>query len=202
MYFHNFLMFYRYDVINMAKNIIHARLAEGPHKGEDFIIYRIKTIPKDVKMPFEMERMQFPVRLSFSITSNKSQGQTYDFIGIDLTHHFFTHGQAYVAKSRVGSAKLIKIYQPSNCPTKGYMKNVVYPEILASGKINSRRSAPVARPAPKATKPFYPNNRQPMSYTDGKKLTTDRLQKAGFELSENTKADGNCIPRAILDQMR
>ena len=99
----------------MAKNIIHARLAEGPHKGEDFIIYRIKTIPQDIKMPVEMERLQFPVRLSFGITANKSQGQSYEFVGIDLTHHFFTHGQAYVAKSRVGSSKLVKIYQPPNC---------------------------------------------------------------------------------------
>ena len=192
----------------MAKNIIHARLAEGPHKGEDFIIYRIKTIPQDIKMPVEMERLQFPVRLSFGITANKSQGQSYDFVGIDLTHHFFTHGQAYVAKSRVGSSKLVKIYQPPNCPTKGYMKNVVYPEILGSEKISSRRSAPVVRPTRKATEPFYPTSKVPegrprMTYPEAKvKLTPDRLEKAGFILSEETKDDGNCIPRAILDQMR
>ena len=190
----------------MAKNIIHARLAEGPHKGEDFIIYRIKTIPKDVKMPVEMERLQFPVRLSFGITANKSQGQTYEFIGIDLTHHFFSHGQAYVAKSRVGSAKLIKIYQPHNCPTKGYMKNVVYPEILASAKINSRRSAPIVQTTTKASEPFYPAAKQGgkrISYPEAKKtLTKPRLEQAGFELSDETKDDGNCIPRAILDQMR
>ena len=159
-------------------------------------------------MPVEMERQQFPVRLSFGITANKSQGQTYEFIGIDLTHHFFSHGQAYVAKSRVGSAKLIKIYQPPNCPAKGFMKNVVYPEILASTKISSRRSAPVVRSAPKATEPFYPTSKVPkssprMSYPEAKaKLTTPRLEQAGFKLSKETCGDGNCIPRAILDQMR
>ena len=159
-------------------------------------------------MPVEMERVQFPVRLSFGITANKSQGQTYEFIGIDLTHHFFSHGQAYVAKSRVGSAKLIKIYQPPNCPTTGFMKNVVYPEILSSTKISSRRSAPVVRAAPKATEPFYPASKVPkgrkrISYPEAKAtLTTARLENAGFELSKDTRDDGNCIPRAILDQMR
>ena len=43
------------------------------------------------------------------MTINKSEGQTYDKIGIDLRHPVFTHGQLYTAFSRVGSAKNVII---------------------------------------------------------------------------------------------
>ena len=61
----------------------------------------------------EMERVQFPIRLCFGITANKSQGQTYKRVGINLSNaEMFSHGQLYVALSRVGSAKAVSIFKP------------------------------------------------------------------------------------------
>ncbi|KAK8947046.1 hypothetical protein KSP39_PZI007284 [Platanthera zijinensis] len=55
-------------------------------------------------MPFELTRKQFPVRLSFALTINKSQGQTIGNVGIYLPNHVFSHDQLYVALSRSVSA--------------------------------------------------------------------------------------------------
>ncbi|TKR60775.1 hypothetical protein L596_027970 [Steinernema carpocapsae] len=51
----------------------------------------------DGVLPFKMARHQFPVRLGSAMTINKSQGQTFDFVGIDLVGEVFAHGQLYVA---------------------------------------------------------------------------------------------------------
>ena len=50
---------------------------------------------------FTMTRVQFPLRLCYSMTTNKSQGQSFDQILLDLSDDSFSHGQTYVALSRV-----------------------------------------------------------------------------------------------------
>ncbi|XP_073990502.1 uncharacterized protein [Rhodnius prolixus] len=51
-------------------------------------------------IPFK--RLQFPIRLAFAMSINKSQGQTMSICGLDLENPCFSHGQLYVACSRVG----------------------------------------------------------------------------------------------------
>ena len=46
------------------------------------LLPRIKLAPSDVNLPFVLERRQFPVRLAYSMTINKGQGQTFDEVGI------------------------------------------------------------------------------------------------------------------------
>lgn len=53
------------------------------------------------KSSYNMTRVQFPLRLCYSMTTNKSQGQSFDQILLDLSTDSFSHGQAYVAASRV-----------------------------------------------------------------------------------------------------
>ena len=121
----------RLVVLQMTPKIIQARLmTEGPNQGKVFFIHRIPFHPKDRHIPFEMERRQYPVRISFGITANKSQGQTLKRIGINLTKEFFSHGQLYVALSRCGSQKNVLIFKPKDDPYPKLMKNVVFPEIL------------------------------------------------------------------------
>ena len=43
------------------------------------------------------------------MTINKAQGHTFDKIGVDLRKDVFTHGQLYVAFSRVRSYDSLKI---------------------------------------------------------------------------------------------
>ena len=91
----------RYIVKALYPRIIFAEIAVGPYKGNEIMIPRIAFYPKDVSLPIELERKQFPVRLCFAVTSNKSQGQTLKYVGIYLNQDFFSHGQLYVAMSRV-----------------------------------------------------------------------------------------------------
>ena len=43
------------------------------------------------------------------MTINKSQGQTFKAVGVDLTNESFTHGMLYVALSRVGSPNCLML---------------------------------------------------------------------------------------------
>ena len=69
------------------------------------MISQIKLAPSDVNLPFVLERRQLPVRLAYSMTINKAQGQTFDKVGIYLPAPVFIHGQLYVALSRAKSFK-------------------------------------------------------------------------------------------------
>ena len=63
------------------------------------------------------------------MTVNKSQGQSLTTVGVDLRTSAFTHGQLYVALSRVTSLDgLTLLFSEGNL--EGTTNNVVYPEIL------------------------------------------------------------------------
>ncbi|XP_013789418.1 uncharacterized protein LOC106473280 [Limulus polyphemus] len=97
-------------------------------KGEDVFKPKIPMIPTD--MPFEFKRLQFPIRLSFSMSINKLQGQTLKVTGLQLEEPCFSHGQLYVGCSRVGSPKNLYVNAPC-----GKTKDIVYHEALIK-KIN------------------------------------------------------------------
>ncbi|XP_024168009.1 ATP-dependent DNA helicase PIF1-like [Rosa chinensis] len=78
-------------------------------------------------------RKQFPVKLSFALTINKSQGQTIPNVGIYLPDHVFNHGQLYVALSRGVSEATTKVLVKKGSfeGEEGvFTTNVVYKEIL------------------------------------------------------------------------
>jgi len=118
----------RYIVDQLHDHILDAVIACGPHAGKRLFIPRIPLRPSDNMFPFNMTRKQFPVRPSFAITASKAQGQTLKKIGIYLNQDFFSHGQLYVALSRVGSRDSVRIL--TTCQVPGVTNNVVYPEIL------------------------------------------------------------------------
>lgn len=114
----------RMCVRKMLANVIEAVILTGKGQGETVFIPRIPLVPSD--LPFSFKRLQFPVRLAFSITINKSQGQSIEHCGVDLRSPCFSHGQLYVACSRVGSPKNLNILAPSD-----ETKNVVYKQVLS-----------------------------------------------------------------------
>ena len=92
-------------------------------------IPRIANQPEEDENAFRFTRRQFPVRVCFSMTINKSQGQSVKYVGLDLRSPAFTHGQFYVAVSRVTSVSNIKmIWNEGDEEAK--TQNVVYKEVL------------------------------------------------------------------------
>ena len=83
-------------ITKLSANTIEARISHGRYAGHDIIIPRIPLIPSNSTLPFEFRRLQFPVTLCFAMTTNKSQGQTFKAVGIDLSNESFTHGMHYV----------------------------------------------------------------------------------------------------------
>jgi ATP-dependent DNA helicase PIF1 len=59
----------------MMKDIIEATILNGKFKGEDVLLPRIPMIPVDMSHGFK--RLQFPVRIAFAMTINKTQGHRY-----------------------------------------------------------------------------------------------------------------------------
>ncbi|KAG6713098.1 hypothetical protein I3842_05G134100 [Carya illinoinensis] len=116
------------------RNVIDAEIAVGHHSGKRVFIPRIPFLPNvDENSDFPFKRTQFPIRLSFAMTINKSQGQTLDFVGIYLPQPVFSHGQLYVALSRAKTASTIRILlRPVSTERseKNCTKNIVYTELL------------------------------------------------------------------------
>jgi hypothetical protein len=108
----------RYGLANNTR----VRILEiSPHKS----VIRVQTLgsdPKSATLPrirfkfripygqsFRMTRVQFPLRLAYCMTYNKSQGQTLQRVLLDVSNPPFAHGHLYVALSRVTNYSDIKI---------------------------------------------------------------------------------------------
>ena len=88
-----------------------------------------------------MTRMQFPLRLAYSMSFNKSQSQTLQKVLLDCTGEPFAHGHAYVAFSRVRDCNNIRVFVTEeqlrpiggdnpNATMMPIITNIVYGDIL------------------------------------------------------------------------
>ncbi|KAG6687927.1 hypothetical protein I3842_11G098700, partial [Carya illinoinensis] len=118
---------------NFDHNVIHVEIAIGHQSGKKVFIPKIPFLPRpDENSGFPFKRTQFPIKLSFAMSINKSQGQTLDLVGIYLPQPVFSHGQLYVALSRAKTISAVKILiQPISIeePENNSTKNIVYTEL-------------------------------------------------------------------------
>ncbi|XP_045455771.1 uncharacterized protein LOC123665525 [Melitaea cinxia] len=114
----------RLKIVKLKNFLIECTILTGCGTGDTVLIPRIPMIPSE--LPFQFKRLQFPIKLAFGITINKAQGQTLKVAGIDLTDQCFSHGQLYVALSRVTCKNNLFVF--TNNPSE--VMNVVYKEIF------------------------------------------------------------------------
>ncbi|CAF1074549.1 unnamed protein product, partial [Brachionus calyciflorus] len=117
----------RLIVKGLYRHIIKAEIAIGKCKGKVVLIPKMTLNASENILPFHFQRTQFPIRPAFAFTINKSQGQTIRHVGVYLNDDVFSHGQLYVAMSRVTDVNNIKIAVKENRLTR----NVVYKQIFA-----------------------------------------------------------------------
>jgi Helicase len=108
--------------------------------GEISKRFALPRIRFKVSLPFgksfKIVRTQFPLRLSYCLTLNKSQSQTFDKAVVDVCHEPFCHGQLYVAVSRVRESKNIMLFcNNMQLIAQGggvILTNIVFPSLLLS----------------------------------------------------------------------
>ena len=120
----------RVVLTHMRPHVLQVHLISGEHKGKVAFIPRLQLTPNEELLGFSFKRCQFPVRLAFAMTINKSQGQSVKHVGIDLRAGVFSHGQLYVAMSRATRSSNIKVILPPGA--ENLVKNIVYQEALLS----------------------------------------------------------------------
>jgi len=91
-------------------------------------IPKIYLTSDEKRRPFVLSRKQFPVKLCFAMTINKSQGQTIDYAGLDLVEPVFAHGMTYVGFSRARAWEFLRVAVDKKIGNK--IKNEVYKEVL------------------------------------------------------------------------
>ena len=109
--------------------LLEVKLLTGDFAGQKVFIPRISNQPTEDQVAFKFTRRQFPVRLAFAMTFNKSQGQSVKYVGLDLRRPVFSHGQFYVGISRVTSVANIKVIWEERI-REPKSRNIVYREVL------------------------------------------------------------------------
>ncbi len=118
-------------VKTLASKMLECEIVTGVSKGSSVFLPRIPIHVQDSELPFNMTRLQFPVRPCFSMSINKAQGQSMDTIGIFLPEPVFAHGQLYVAFSRVRTHKMLYVcLGDDDNSKKGITHNIVYPSVI------------------------------------------------------------------------
>ncbi|GKA22240.1 DNA helicase [Tanacetum coccineum] len=120
----------RLIITDLGQFVIRAQILTGSNVGQTVLIPRITLTSTQTQWPFVMKRRQFPVKPCYAMTINKSQGQSLNHVGIYLPNPVFSHGQLYVAISRVTSPDGLKILMKEDASPdlKRRTRNIVFKE--------------------------------------------------------------------------
>ena len=128
---------YLVKCIGKYRLVLHKLDAKEDDKNKVLILPRIPLRYGGQSFPFELTRLQFPIKIAFALTINRAQGQSVTTCGILLPKNVWTHGQIYVAFSRCGNPNNVHVWAEQSQfkdykldPSKIYVKNIVYREVI------------------------------------------------------------------------
>jgi ATP-dependent DNA helicase PIF1 len=93
------------QIIAIGRRYIQVQVLTGKSAGSvEMLMAHVFTISPDASgLPFTITRRQYPVIPAYCLSVHKAQGQTIQLCGLIFESDPFTHGQLYVALSRVAS---------------------------------------------------------------------------------------------------
>jgi ATP-dependent exoDNAse (exonuclease V) alpha subunit len=103
----------RLIVRRFTMRVVEAEIVTSKGAGNVAFILCIKFISDNNDLPFTFARKQFPLRLAYAMTINKSQGQTFFHVGLHLADDIFSHGQLYVVFSHAKAPANVKVQLPN-----------------------------------------------------------------------------------------
>ena len=151
-------------MVDAKQRTLKVVILTGTHRGDICTLPRIVCDSSgDTDLPFAFRRYQFPVRLAWVMTINKSQGQGFTArVGLHLPRPVFAHGQLYVALSRAVCAKNVRVFMETHeseqmrvsiSGTTHYLTLNVVNRAYLNDECFTRKSVPIATsPAPCKTK--------------------------------------------------
>ena len=82
-------------------NMLDVEILTGHYSGQRVFLHKIKLkTTESAGLLIILIRKQFPLKLSFALIINKSQGHIIPNVGIYLPKHVFSHVQLFVTLSK------------------------------------------------------------------------------------------------------
>ncbi|KAL4316236.1 hypothetical protein AHAS_Ahas15G0264900 [Arachis hypogaea] len=123
----------RTQIRKIENYVIECKTLTDNKAGSIVLILKLNLIPNNESLPVKFQRRPFLIIMLFAMIINKSQGQMLSKVGIYFLKPIFTHGQLYVALSRVMSKDDLRVLlQDHRHLEDDCMMNMVYREVFES----------------------------------------------------------------------
>lgn len=115
-------------LIAIGRRYVQVQVMTGKSKGScELFMKSVFTItPEASGLPFTMTRTQYPMIPAYCLSVHKAQGQSLHTVGLVFESDPFTHGQLYVALSRVGSWERVFAYHQGDDIRNVVLKHLIH----------------------------------------------------------------------------